>query len=65
MKSVFNKKNINFNGQGKYSFNNLDFLKINFENNFQNQLFKLKLDFDFKDDLKLDFINYKKKRQYS
>ena len=60
MKSVFNKKKINFNGQGKYSFNNLDFLKINFENNFQNQLFKLKLDFDFKDDLKLDFINYKK-----
>ena len=31
MKSVLNKKKINFNGQGKYSFNNLDFLKINFE----------------------------------
>ena len=62
IKSTFNDKNINFNGQGKYSFNNLDFLNINFENNFQNQLYKFKLDFDFKDDLKLDLINYKKKK---
>ena len=37
-------------------------MNINFENNFQNQLYKFKLDFDFKDDLKLDLINYKKKK---
>jgi hypothetical protein len=62
IKTILNEKNVNFNGQGKYSFNNLDFLKINFENNFKNQLLKSKLDFDFKDDLKLDLINYKKNK---
>ena len=51
IQSFFSPKNINFKGEGKYSFNGLDFLKINFENNSNNNEINLKLNFDFKDSL--------------
>ena len=53
--SIFTPKNINFNGEGKYSFNNLEFLKINFSNNLKNNEIDLKLNFDFRKSLKVDF----------
>jgi hypothetical protein len=58
--SIFNPQSIKLNGNGKYSFNNLEFLKINLENNFINNENNLKLNFDFKESLKLEFLNYKK-----
>ena len=60
IQSIFSPKNKNFKGEGKYSFNGLDFLKINFENNSNNNEINLKLNFDFKDSLTLGFLNYKK-----
>ena len=59
-KMNFNPKKINFKGAGEYSFNNSDFFKLNFENNFDKNLVNLLLDFDYGNDLELDFINYKK-----
>ena len=41
--SIFKPKIINLKSEGKYSFNNLDFLKINFENNWKSDLMNLKL----------------------
>ena len=58
--TVFNSKNFNFKGDGKYSFNNEDFLKINLENNFKNDLMNLKLNFDYKNSFELGLVNYKK-----
>ena len=58
--SFFTPQDINFKGDGKYSFNGLDFLNINFENNSNNGEINLKLNFDFKDSLIVEFLNYKK-----
>jgi len=60
IQSFISHNNIKLNGFGEYSFNNSDFLKINFENNIVNDLLNLKLNFDFKNKLKLDLINYTK-----
>ena len=46
--------------EGKYSFNNLDFLKINLENNIKKNLMNLKLNFEYKNILDIALINYKK-----
>ena len=62
--SIFNPQSIKLNGDGKYSFNNLEFLKISLENNFINNENNLKLNFDFKDSLKLEFLNYKKPKNF-
>ena len=62
IKINFEKKNINFTGSGKYSFNNSDFLKINLNNNFKNNSHNLILNFDYKNMLVLDLINYKKSK---
>ena len=59
-KLLFSPKNIYFNGTGKYSLNNLDFLKVNLENNFDKNFANFKLNFDYKDNFELDLINYKK-----
>ncbi len=58
--SIINSKSINLKGDGKYSFNGLDFLKINLENNFVDNKNNLKLDFEYKDSIELSLINYKK-----
>ncbi len=60
IQSFISHNNIKLNGFGEYSFNNSDFLKINFENNIVNDLLNLKLNFDYKNKLKLDLINYTK-----
>jgi hypothetical protein len=58
--SIFKPKIINLKSEGKYSFNNLDFLKINFENNWKNDLINLKLNLSYRNSLELGIINYVK-----
>ncbi|MDA8618479.1 hypothetical protein N9L17_01190 [Candidatus Pelagibacter bacterium] len=60
LKSIFTPKKNSINGKGKYSFNNTEFYKIDLENNFSKDLLNLKLNFDYVNKLKLDFINYEK-----
>ena len=62
IKSVFKPEDININGVGKYSFNNLDFFKISIDNNLSKDFLNVILNFDFDKSLKLDLINYKKKQ---
>ncbi len=58
--SIFNPDNIKVKGDGKYSLNNLNFLKINLESNFDNEITNLKLNFEYENALELSFINYVK-----
>ena len=60
--SNFAPKKFNLNIEGKYSFNNLDFLKINLSNKFAKDTIKLKLNFDYINSFKLDLINYQKSK---
>ena len=57
--SIFTPDNIKFNGDGEYSFNNLEYLKVNFENNLRDNKIDLKLNFDFRENLNIKFLNYK------
>ena len=56
----FSTKNIKLLSNGKYSLNNLDFLKFHIDNNFINKTLRLKVNLDFKNSLDLSLINYKK-----
>ncbi len=56
----YKPKKINFLGQGKYSLNNSDFLKITFENKIDKDLMNLVLNLDFKNNLEFSIINYLK-----
>ena len=56
----FKNKKIHFRGDGKYSFNNLDFLKINLENNYKEGVTDIILNFDYSNSLEIDLINFKK-----
>ena len=58
--TTFSPKKINFNGDGKYSFDNLNFLKINLSNSLVDDITNLKLKFDLSKNLEVNFINYKK-----
>ncbi len=58
--TIFTPKNIKVNGDGKYSINDKDYLKIDFENNFNEGLINSKINFDYKNNFQLDIINYKK-----
>ena len=60
IKTTIIPKNISFNGEGKYSFNNLDFLKIDFENKLNKGYLRSKLNLNYRNSFTLDFINYKK-----
>ena len=60
IQSIFSPKNIEISGDGSYSFNNLNFLKIDFVNKIKEDLYNLQLNFDFKENFKIDLINYKK-----
>ena len=62
IKTVFKPRNINFSGEGKYSLDDLNFLKIKLENNFNKDLINLKLYFDYEKDIKLELINYSKSK---
>jgi len=56
--TMFSPENINLKGDGKYSFNNSDFLKLNIENNSKNDLTNLKLNLDFGKSLDFNIINF-------
>lgn len=60
IKSSFNSKKINFNGSGKYSLDDQNFFKIKFNNNLKNNVFNTKLNFDYKNSIDINIINYKK-----
>ena len=60
IKTTFKPKTVKISGEGKYSFDNLNFLNVNLENNLNNDIFNLKLNFDYKKKIELDLINYKK-----
>ena len=54
------KNNFKLGVNGKYSLNNLDFLQLDLNSNFRNDLIKINTNFDFKENLNLNLINYKK-----
>ncbi len=55
-------KQINLKGDGKYSFDNQEFLKVNLENIINKDIINLIFDFDYMENFKIDLINYKKKK---
>ena len=54
------KKNFNFGVNGKYSFDNLDFLQLDLETVFKSDIRAINANFDYKNSFNLDLINYKK-----
>ena len=60
--SSLNPTKSTIKGEGEYSFDNFDFLKINFYNSFKKDLFNLKLNLDFNKSLDINIINYKKSK---
>ncbi len=63
IKSIFSSKNSQFICDGQYSLNNQDFLKINLENNLDNNNMNLNLNFDYINNFEIDLINYKKSKK--
>ena len=59
----FQPSKIYFSGKGKYSFDNLDFLKIDFENEINNKQLNLIINLDYGKSLELNIINYKKPKK--
>ena len=49
------QNNLNLKADGKYSFNDLDFFKINLSNNINNKSTKLDLNLEYNNSLKIDF----------
>ena len=60
IQSIITPKNFKINGEGKYSFNNFDYLNLDLIYSLNDNLSNLKINFDYKNDLNLDLINYKK-----
>ena len=60
MRTIFKPKNLKIIGEGKYSFDNSNFLDVNLENNLNDDNLSLKLGFDYKKNIEIDLINYKK-----
>ena len=60
MKTIIKPKNIKISGEGTYSFDNSNFLNFNLENKLNNDGSNLKLNFDYKNNIELELINYKK-----
>ena len=60
IKSDFTPKKTILDATGKYSIDNSEFLKLDLKNQTDNDLFDMKLEFDFKNTFALDLINYKK-----
>ena len=58
IKASFSPKKLNFKSNGKYSFNDSDFFKINFSNNINKNLQNLDLNLDYNKSFKIDFLNY-------
>ena len=61
--SNISPKKTYFTGEGKYSLNNKDFLKFNSDYRLEKNLMNLNMVLDYKGNLNLNFINYKKKKE--
>ena len=59
---AFKSTGIDFKTEGVYSLNNLDFLKLKIENNFNKVFSNLKLNIDYGGDINFDLINYQKSK---
>ena len=53
-------KNVNLGTNGKYSFDNLDFLQLDLKSIFKSDILEINANFDYKGSFDLDLINYKK-----
>jgi len=53
-------ENLNLDINGKYSFDNLDFLQLDLESIFKSDILEINANFEYKDSFDLDLINYKK-----
>ncbi|MDC2987062.1 hypothetical protein OAY20_03080 [Candidatus Pelagibacter bacterium] len=62
LKTNLTSKKINLQGKGKYSFDNLDFLKVNFESNLSNNFLNLSANLDYQNSLSINLINYQKQK---
>ena len=54
------KKNLNLGINGKYSFDDLNFLQLDLESIFKKNILEINANFDYKHSFNLDLINYKK-----
>jgi len=54
------EKNFNLRVNGKYSFDNLNFLQLDLDSISKSDILKINANFDYKDNFDLDLINYKK-----
>ena len=54
------EKNFNLGVNGKYSFDNLDFLQLDLKSFFKSDILEINANFDYKGSFDLDLINYKK-----
>ncbi len=61
-RAVFKPTGVELNSEGKYSLNNLDFLKLKIKNNFNKISSNYNLDIDYGGELKLNLINYQKSK---
>ena len=56
-------KNLKLDGEGDYSFDNLEFSKFNLKNQIIDEQLNIITEFDYKNSLNLDFINFKKSKK--
>ena len=56
-------KNLKLDGEGDYSFDNLEFSKFSLKNQLIDEQLNIITEFDYKNSLNLDFINYKKSKK--
>ena len=59
LKSLFSPKEIKIKCDGKYSFNDDEFFRLNLENQFIKNTLNLKVNLDYNNGLDLNMINYK------
>ena len=60
IKSNLSPKKLSIVGEGKYSFNNLNFLELKLDCSLKKDLLKINANFDYGGNFDLDLINYKK-----
>ena len=60
IRTILKPNDIKISGEGKYSFDNLNFLNISLENKFNNDQLNLELNLDYKKKVLIDLINYQK-----
>ena len=56
-------KNLKLDGEGDYSFDNIEFSKFSLKNQLIDEQLNIITEFDYKNSLNLDFINYKKSKK--